>query len=238
VSLVLGGIFAQTDTRPRFEVTSVKPSDVNSRSSRWSFPPGQAVFVHTRLQDVVPLAYGLQSFLVSGGPAWFAADFYDIVGKLPRQEGVQPSRRQALEALQVLLEDRFRLRIHWDSKNLSLYRLTIAKGGSKLKEGEALPENTPKGFEGRYASRIVRNQEPLSGLVTALSAYVQAPVEDQTGLEGLYSFVLEWQHEEQADGTEAAMFAALRKQLGLNLESGNGPVKVLVIDSAARPDGN
>ena len=215
----------------------MKLSDANSRS-RASFPTGQTALVHTRLRDVIPLAYGLPSFQVSGGPAWLAADFYDIVGKLPVQEGVQPTKQQALEALQVLLEDRFQLRVHWDSKNLSLYRLTIAKSGSKLKEGEALPENTPRGFEGRYASRIVRNQAPISSLVTALSAYVQVPVEDQTGLEGFYSFVLEWQHEEQADATEAAMFTALHKQLGLNLESAKGPVKVLVIDSAARPDAN
>ncbi len=212
----------------------MKPSDANSRT-RWTFPPGQAMLLHTRMKEAIPLAYGLQPFLVSGGPAWFGTDFFDIVGKLAVQDGAPPPpQKQALEALQVLMEDRFHLRVHWESKQLTLYKLTIAKGGFKLKESDELPENTPSGFERRDSSRLVRKKAPLSSLVTALSAYLGSPVEDHTGLDGVYSFVLEWQH----DDSDSAMIAALRAQLGLNLELAKGPVQTLVIDSAERPAAN
>ncbi len=150
------------------------------------------------------------------------------------QEGAPPERERALQALQVLLEDRFRLRFHREPKSMPLYKLTVAKTGSKLRMGEDLPENTPPGSEGRTASRIVRRKMPLSSLVAALAAYLQTPVDDKTGLTGLYSFVLEWHHDDPAD-SDPAMIAALRSQLGLDLEKVKGPVSVLVIDSAERP---
>jgi uncharacterized protein (TIGR03435 family) len=234
-------VHGQTDSRPQFDVASVKPSDGNTRT-RWTFPSGQVLLLHTRLKDAVPLAYGLQPFLISGGPAWFATDFYDIVGKLAVRDDAPPRQQEALEALQVLLEDRFKLRIHRESKNLELYKLTVAKGGFKLHDGDELPEGVPGGFEGRYASRIVRKKVALASLVTSLSAYLDAPVEDLTGLHGLYSFVLEWPHDQaspgQPDTSDSAMLAALRTQLGLNLERGKGPVQTLTIDSAERPAAN
>ena len=174
------------------------------------------------MKDAVLLAYGLQPFLVSGGPGWFGTDFYDIVGKLAVQDGaLPPPQKQALEALQLLMEDRFHLRVHWESKQLTLYQLTIAKGGFKLKEGDDLPENTPSGFERRDSSRLVRKKAPLSSLVTALSAYLGSSVEDHTGLKEL-PVCTEWEHGEtspaSADESDSAMIAALRAQLGLNLE--------------------
>lgn len=227
---------AQPDNRSRFEVASVKPSVAGART-RWNFPPGEVQLTHSRLQDVVPLAYGLQPFQVSGGPGWFATEFYDVVGKLAFREGAAPPRQEALDALQVLLEDRFKLHVRRESKVMSLYRLTVGPEGSKLRDGAELPDDTPLGFEGRTRSRIVRKKMPLSSLVTALAAYLGSPVEDQTGLPGAYSFVLEWQHDDPSE-SDPAMIAALRAQLGLNLQSGKGPVGVLVIESAERPAAN
>ena len=128
------------------------------------------MLTHARLKDLVPMAYGVQPFLVSGGPAWFETDRYDVVGELAFRDGAPPDRKQALEALQVLLEERFKLRIHREPKDLPLYRLTIAKGGFKLKEGDELPEGTAGGFENRTSSRIVLKKAPISTLVNSLSA--------------------------------------------------------------------
>ncbi len=227
----------QDEVRPRFDAASVKPSAQNVRT-RWDFPPGQVVLIHSRLREVIPLAYELQPFLVSGGPGWFATDFWDIVGKLPVQEGAPaPARPQALQALQVLLEEQFQLKAHRESRTMNLYRLTVAKTGLKLTDGDDLPDGTELGYERRFASRIVRRRVPLANLVTALTAYLGVPVEDRTGLGGVYSFVLAWDHQDASD-SDSAMIAAVRSQLGLNLERGKGPVQVLVIDSAERPAGN
>lgn len=234
--LVLAGMaFGQADTRPRFEAASVKPAEANSRT-RWTFPPGQVVLTHTRMHDLIPLAYGLQPFQISGEPAWFASEFYDIAGKLAVTGGAPPEKSDTLAALQVLLEDQFRLKIRRQSKDLALYKLTLAKEGFKIKEGGELPDDTPAGFEGRTASRIVRKKQPIANLAMSLSAYLQCPVEDQTGLTGLYSYVLEWQHD--ADGSDYLMFTALHRQLGLHLEKGKGPVETLAIESAERPAAN
>jgi uncharacterized protein (TIGR03435 family) len=191
------------------------------------------------VKDLLPFAYSLQPFLIFGGPDWFGTDHYDIVGELPAREGPPPTRQQTLDALQVLLEDRFKLRIHREARILPLYKPTIAKGGFKPKEGDELPGGTPGGFVHRTESRFASKKRPFSSLVTMLSGNLGCQVEDHTGLQGQYSFVLEWHYDQpDSDAFEFALIAALRSQLGLNLESGKGPVSVLVIDSAERPGAN
>jgi uncharacterized protein (TIGR03435 family) len=156
--------FGQADTRPHFEVASVKPSGADTRS-RWTFPPGKASLTHINLKDAITMAYALPPFLVSGEPAWAGTDYYDIVGALAVQEEAPPPRQQLLDALQVLLEERFKLRIRRESRNLPLYKLTIAKGGFKLKEGDELPDGIPGSGSTRTTSRLVwietiRNRPP------------------------------------------------------------------------------
>ena len=232
-------LLAQPDSRPRFEVASVKPSAADSRI-HLQFSQGQAVLTHVRLKDVVLAAYNLPRFLVSGGPGWMDTEHYDIVGKLAPTEGAPPPQAQVLQALQVLLEERFRLKLHWETRRMPLYRLTVAKSGFKLKEGDPLPDNTPGGFLSSEGGRLVRRNVTIADLASSLSLNLGDPVEDATGLEGRYSFVLEWHREINtgANVDEAGIVGALRSRLGLNLERGDGPVKTLVIDSAERPEAN
>jgi uncharacterized protein (TIGR03435 family) len=123
---------------------------------------------------------------------------------------------------------------------MPLDRLTVAKSGFKLKDGDRLPENTAGGFTSRTATRLVRRSVPLSDLTSALAGILAEPVEDATGLTGKYSFVLSWEREPDSagPGDRSGVEGALRSQLGLNLERGRGQVKTLVIDSATRPAAN
>ena len=79
-------------------------------------------------------------------------------------------------------------------------------------------------------------------LASRLSAIVGAPVTDRTGLNGIFDAQLEWTPIESARSTSAtepvSLFAAIQEQLGLKLERGRGPIKVLVIDSVERPTPN
>ena len=61
---------------------------------------------------------------------------YDLEARAERADGEQMS-----EMLRSLLKDRFHLRVHWETRQLAVYELSIAKGGHKLeawKEGSCI----------------------------------------------------------------------------------------------------
>jgi uncharacterized protein (TIGR03435 family) len=158
--------------------------------------------------------------------------------------------------LQGLLSDRFQLRVHREPKEMPVYLLSVAKGGPKLEKmtDECTPR--PNGFCGGYTSRIgliAGEKASMAQLADALSAILNHPVLDQTGLSGLFSDVkLEWVPDETqyeswgpqaykravSDPSGASLFTAIQEQLGLKLESAKGSVEVLVIDSAEKPTEN
>jgi hypothetical protein len=76
------------------------------------------------------------------------------------------------------------------------------------------------------------NSVPVARLAESISGYVDRPVTDDTGLEGTYSWSLEWSPGESAD--MPSIFAALQEQLGLKLEPAKGPVEFLVIEHAEK----
>jgi uncharacterized protein (TIGR03435 family) len=70
---------------------------------------------------------------------------------------------------------------------------------------------------------------------------VGAPVLDRTGLEGKYTFMLEFAPllgTPKENETLPTVFAALQEKLGLKLEATKGPVEILVIDRAEKPTEN
>ena len=168
--------------------------------------------------------------------------------------------------LQALLADRLKLAIHRESKDLPVYFLVLAKSGSKLHE--ARPGDTyPNGIklpDGRLGGRgvIVRSADggftgqgiPIAGLAEFFSLQLGRPIVDKTGLTGKYDFTLRWAPDESQalpggapngqtpvaapDPNGSPLFTAISEQLGLKLESGKGPVEVIVIDHVERPSGN
>ena len=84
-------------------------------------------------------------------------------------------------------------------------------------------------------------------LADQLSLILGRPVSNETGLDGLYNFKLEWTPDAPAqpspDGpvnavVGASIFTALTEQLGLRLESRRGPVPVYVIEKIEKPGEN
>jgi uncharacterized protein (TIGR03435 family) len=85
-------------------------------------------------------------------------------------------------------------------------------------------------------------------LARALSLVLGRSVIDKTGIAGLFNVQLEFLPDETTPGvpppppglpiTGATLPAALRQQLGLRLESGRGPVDVIVVDQAVQPSAN
>ena len=161
--------------------------------------------------------------------------------------------KQARERLRSILAERFRLRIHRDTKEAPVYALVIAKNGPKLKES-----HEGFGING-MPGQLIGAKAGMALLARVLSGILRRPVVDHTGLDATYAFKLEWTPDfgssldkpgaaavEKAEAVGASLpdsegpsiFSALQEQLGLRLESQKGPVETIVIDRAEKPSEN
>jgi uncharacterized protein (TIGR03435 family) len=155
------------------------------------------------LKLLMTIAYRVQDFQISGGPNWIGSDRFDIVAKA--EEG---SNSKIPEMLQALLEDRFKLTLHRETKEMPIYALTVAKGGLKLHESEGECPPRPSGpppppvpgkmpsppcggmFMGR--NQTAGNHITMEQLVINLSRTLGRTVIDKTGLTAKYDIKLEW----------------------------------------------
>jgi uncharacterized protein (TIGR03435 family) len=119
--------------------------------------------------------------------------------------------------LQQLLAQRFALQVHHEKKEITVYSLTVAKGGPKL---------NPPGTAGPYLSRpapgkFAGQKTTMASLARALGGVLGRPTIDDTGVTGGYDFALTWSPNEleSSDSTGPSLFSALQEQLGLKLES-------------------
>jgi len=241
------------DAKPVFEVATIKPSEPGAQGIGINIDRSNRFLTHnTTLRDLLTFAYGIHPKQISGAPAWYENDHYDITAKAD-VEG-QPNDKQLRGAMQKLLEDRFGLKFHREKKELAAYVLTVGKGGPKLTESKNNPNGLPGfGFGGRLGNLRVGNatMEELAGFLQSFPVLEQ-PVVDQTELTKRYDFTLNWspdgsqfggraaQAPPLPDGVEAPpdLFTAIQQQLGLKLESKKAPVDVLVFDKVEKPSEN
>lgn len=236
----------------KFEVATLKPSAPGGQRGGIRPSPGgeryQASNISLRLMLMV--AYQLKNDQILGGPSWIDTDLYDMNAKAERSS----SGEELHIMLQNLLTERFRLKFHRETKELPLYALTVDKGGPKMTPHEAQSAGDP--WIDQTIEQVVRVKlsalfVPMSYLAWRLGQLTDRPVSDQTNLKGGYDFTLNYTRELPPGIREGALlngapidtsgpnlFEALRRELGLRLDPQKGPVEVLVIDSATRPDAN
>src|SRR6478609_3819592 len=106
--------FAQSGPQPKFEVASIKVNKSGEAGGRFGGRPGQIVVTNYTLRDIIRNAYGLQRYQIVGGPDWQAQDRFDITARAP-EGSTQP---QMLAMVQTLLADRFKLRVHRETRDL------------------------------------------------------------------------------------------------------------------------
>jgi uncharacterized protein (TIGR03435 family) len=127
--------------KPSFEVASIKPSDPgNTRFAIVGQPGGRLIVTGASLKGLIALAYAVRDFQISGGPNWITTDRWDIEaraeeGTVPPPSGPpDPNRPNPLALrLQVLLQDRFQLKLHRETREMPVFEMTVAKGGPKVK---------------------------------------------------------------------------------------------------------
>jgi uncharacterized protein (TIGR03435 family) len=139
-------LLSQTSTKPKlsFEVISIKPSAPNlgirgggARGDRFTLTGAS---LRMLLQNgYQPLSSGggglLGQLQIIGGPPWMDSDRYDIQATADCSGGVL-SREQLQLMVQSMLEDRFQLKAHKETRELPVYNLVVAKDGPKLKASE------------------------------------------------------------------------------------------------------
>jgi len=220
---------------PEFEVASVRsarPLTGNDIGVSMGRSPGRVTYTNVTLKNVIMTAYGVKAYQISG-PDWLNNERYDIVAKLP--DGAPKDQIPLM--LQRLLLERFRLSLHREKKELSVYALMIGKDGPKLQKADGGGGTLRRG-RGHLEAQMMS----ISGLANALSGVVDRVVLDMTELKGRYNFSLEWTEEGEAGAgsdnpplrSGPAIFTALQEQLGLKLQARKALVEIIIIDRAQK----
>ena len=197
------------------------------------------------------LPFGSERTRIMGGPEWLGSDQYEIQAKIndslyaAMQKMTPSQQREQVDLMeQSLLADRFKLKVHFETREMPVYALVVAKGGPKLtqaNEGEATSISSLNCE--MTAKAISLDDFAHSSLWTPIDGRL---VLNQTGLKGTYDFTLNWAQDQAAapaPGQDSApdlspIFTAIQQQLGLRLVPSKAPVEVIVIDHIERPSEN
>jgi uncharacterized protein (TIGR03435 family) len=240
--------------KPEFEVATIKPSKPEERFSIRLNRSGMVDTTATTLSDLIKFAYDVHPKQISGAPAWVEAEKFTVSAK-PDTAGI-PNVDQMKAMMQKLLADRFGLAFHRDKKELSVYAITVAKGGPKLEKETNNPVPVP-GFGGLPQRGFMVRNATITEFATVMQAqFMEQPVVDQTELGTTrYNFTLKWtpdpSQRQLGGGPDAPaqapvpdadappdLFTAMQQQLGLKLGTAKAPVDVLVIDKVEKPSDN
>lgn len=233
VLLAAGAVFTQAqNARPAYEAASIKLNTSGGGGSTSNGSKGQVLMVNQTLKRLIERAYSVKPFQVSG-PDWMENIRLDIAAKYPPD--TKSDDRSLM--LRTLLEDRFKLAVHRESKDMPGYGLVVAKGGFKLKPVE--PGGEEEQSRGGTVQTLTAKKMSMAELADVVARRLGVMVADKTGIDGVYDFDLRWANEdESANGTDAAgvpsLFSALQETLGLRLAPQKVPVEIVVVDHVER----
>jgi uncharacterized protein (TIGR03435 family) len=229
----------------RFEVASLKPSNPDVPAPGLIRPtPGNQGYIATNLplRSYLMIAYVVRDTQISGAPAWFGNDRYDLNARAEK-----PSTVDELHTMLAnLLVDRCGLKIHKEAREATGYALVIDKGAPKVTEHDAADKDHPP-IRPTGPGRAKAINAPMSLFALFISRALDVPVVDKTGLTAFYDFDFEVAIERVAgpDGQERAVppdgnsiSEALKSQLGLRLEKIKTTIDHIVIDHVEKPSAN
>ncbi len=245
---------------PAFEVASVKRAPPDAalgggllgcfRANPESYTCRNSTIARMAFQ-----AYNLKIYQMNGVND--DKDIYNVQARIP----AGASNDDVKVMLQNLLAERFKLKFHYEKREIPVYELVVAKDGPKFKESPDAPPaadpppspakgKDPDGFpitssrpgtgssRANGLERLTGFRSPLDGLVSMLSNRLQVQVMDATGLTGKYDFVLTYTLDSIAGAPASSepvpglpILSALEKQLGLTLRKSKLEIDLFVIDS-------
>jgi uncharacterized protein (TIGR03435 family) len=253
------------DQIPSYELVSIhKTKDANAQQRNNETPDGLSE-EGTSLRSMIGEAYGfslgqLSDQLLVGAPAWAKTQLFDVQAKvdssdvekmkaLAKADTMMAEVRQIasrtptyrMVMLQRLLEDRFKLKLHYEKREMALYEMTVAKGGVRMKV--AHPKDPEHGSMEMSNGKLEGDNVPMSFIPVMFQLELEKPVVDKSETGGNYDFELHWSRmgDEADNGTDEvapSLFTAVQEQMGLKLRAGKGPVWVIVVDHAEMPSEN
>jgi len=265
----LGTAFAQAGPAAapgrKFEVVSIRenlsdhslgpePAGVTPDGYRSAGMPLLFLFLTAYVPQSSGFRYSPENIL--GAPPWAMGKTYNIDARISdadRADWQDPKKQPEMlrEMLQAMLQDRFKLVVHREMKEMPVYNLVVAKGGPKFQEAKpdethpdamALPDNG--GFLGHRARGAAMRfyDVPIKTLSSMLSGpWAGRPVLDRTGLTGRYDInlasFLTGSASPDTESDSPSVFSAVG-DLGLKLEPAKEQVEMLVIDHIEPPTAN
>jgi uncharacterized protein (TIGR03435 family) len=253
--------YAQSSPTPpprTFEVASIKPAPPPTDGRlmvRMSSDNGRINFSNVSVMNLLTAAYKVKEHQISG-PSWLNSERFDVTATFP----AGATKEDVPAMLQALLSDRFKLKVHTESKTMPSYALVVAKGGHKMKPAEA---------EGRLKMMFGPKGREMSGtanmevLADRLSSALDRPVVDMTELKGNFDIDLQWSGGDGPGGMRGihgpaggpgpggpgpgpgaadpknhdenadapSIYTALQSKLGLKLEPKKAPADMYIVDN-------
>jgi uncharacterized protein (TIGR03435 family) len=240
--MIIAGVFAviplySQNSGLQFEVASLKPSAADARPGTVRPLPGRRRYAANAvpLKLLITVAYRVNGDQVTGGPGWISTDRFDM-----NAEAEKPSSIEQLHVmLRNLLAERFKLRMHSETKERPVYVLSVDRSGVKMTPRDAATAGDPL-IAQPAPGTLTAQFTPMDYFAWLLSLFLDRPVLDRTGLKGVYDFRLSWTpvlsaglpdsrsfNDAADDNSGPGIFEAVRKQ--------TGPVEILVMDHAEKP---
>lgn len=243
---VLALVYAQSPANPSFDAASIKTNS-SGRNGRLNMTVGRINFSSVTLKECVIAAYDVRSYQVAGPAsltALLTSDRYDIVATA----GGPASNAELKAMLKTLLADRFKMKIHLETREMAAFRMVVTKSGPKLTRAAT---DQPGGYA-LDGGAVVFHGTSMPAFADYLSRRgpIDRPVLDGTGLDGLFDFKLnlfDVRPDMPLDALKRAyfewdqgssIFTDIQEQLGMKLQAEKAPIEVVVVDSVAKPSEN
>jgi uncharacterized protein (TIGR03435 family) len=232
--------------KAEFEVASVRP--ITEQGTLLKSKPASLISnisgnrFTLRIATVPSLimdAFNVRADQFTGLPDWASgSNKYEISAKMAGEGTVAPDQVRLM--LQALLADRFQLKLHHETKNLTVYELTVAKGGLKEK---------------LFSERTEDHRTAWGMVPMVIEFFLDYPLVDKTGLTGFMpGDGPKWDEaklrEEQParpaglapgvafHGLSPSIFDEVEAEFGLALKKVSAPSDFIVIEQVERPTEN
>ncbi len=220
-----------------FEVASVKQNQISNSGISRKITPGNLIYTNIALAEFFELAHGISPRQLSG-PDWLIKDRYDIVAKAADPAASADAIKRMLR---TLLEERFKVTLHYEAKEMPVLALVVSRDGPKLHVADGKEPQETRLAIGGYEFQ----NTSMTDLARFLSPVAPRQVVDRTGLKGLYNFKISLDAIRPApnntDGRKEAVFDAVQdsmlsalSDLGLRLEAQRAPMDFVIIDNMQR----